>query len=69
MLVRLSSCVIESTGVGPLEALRATSAPIAASLVEVEKVGVADDRRVVVQRLDRVGEADLEARCGSVISM
>ena len=30
--------------------LRATSAPIASQLVEVEQVGVADDRRVVVQQ-------------------
>src|SRR3954452_5687631 len=61
MLVRFSSWVIESTGVGPLRTLRATSAPITAGLVEVEKVGVADDRRIVVEGLDRLSDPDLEA--------
>src|SRR3954447_26720389 len=57
MFVRLSPCVIESTGVGPacLFALRAMACQL-----EVEAVGVADDRVVTVKRLDRVGEACLE---------
>src|SRR5581483_6738369 len=57
MFLRLSPCVIESTGVGPacFAALRAM-----ASQLEVEAVRGADDRVVAVQRLDRVGEARLE---------
>src|SRR4051812_21749479 len=57
MLVRLSLCLIASTGGGPLGVLRATSAPV---LVEVQQIRVADDRRVVVEQLNRVREPGLE---------
>src|SRR4051794_12340645 len=57
MFVRLSPCVIESTGFGP-----ACFFPLGAMAcqLEVESVGITDDRRVAVERLDRVGEARLE---------
>src|SRR5215207_5366989 len=61
ILARLSPWVMESTGVGPT-GLRATSgAPFAGvRLGEVEQVRVADDRTVLVERLDGVGQSGLE---------
>src|SRR4051794_26350387 len=59
MFLRLSPCLIESTGVGPacFAALRAMS-----SQLEVEPIRVANDGVVAVQRLDRIGETRFERK-------
>src|SRR5208282_1573374 len=57
MFVRLSLCLIASTGVGSLGLLRATSAPV---VIEVEQVWVANDRRIVIEQLYRLRESGLE---------
>ena len=64
MLVRLSR-VLDRIDRGRALSVPSYAAGTRSRLIEVEQVGVADDRRVGVERVDRFGEAALELERGS----